>query len=299
MARTNSRPWKTAKNTAIYILLRVLIVLIRVMGRKPALLFARLLAVPAFHCAAGERKKMEANLSLALGNTLTDRERRSVGKRTFIHAAQNLADAVLMERMLRKDPDQCMTVENQDLARRALERGGGIVFLTAHLGCFEMMPPRFSLLGFPIIIIGARIYDERLNALIARHRRMFDVQYVERDNDIRAIVRGLKEGRAFGVLCDLNTRGESRDVPFFGFPAQTLSGPFKLALKFGAALIPVFTLRGEDHRQHAALYPEIVPEGKSLEEKIIFSMRAYHRLLEEIIRKNPAQWIWMHERWKS
>jgi len=299
MVRTNSRRLKAAKNTAIYAVLRILIILVKILGRKFSLWLARLLALLAFHCAAGERRKMEAHLSLAFGNSLTDKERKSIGKKTFLNIALNLVDAVLMERMLRKDPDRCMEVENPDIARRALERGGGIVFLTAHLGCFEMLPPRFSLLGFPLIVIGARIYDERLNALIARNRRMFDVQYVERDNDIRTIVRGLKEGRAFGVLCDLNTRGESREVPFFGIPARTLSGPFKLALKFGAALIPIFTLRGPDHRQYAALYPEITPEGNSLEEKIIFSMQAYHRLLEEIIRKNPAQWIWMHERWKS
>ena len=299
MARTNSRRLKAVKNTAIYAVLRILIFLVKILGRKVSLWLARLLALLAFHCAAGERRKMEAHLSLAFGNSLTDRERKAIGKKTFINIARNLADAVLMERMLRKDPDRCMRVENLDIARRALGRGRGIVFLTAHLGCFEMMPPRFSLLGFPLIVIGARIYDERLNAVIARHRRLFDVQYVERDDDIRTIVRGLKEGRAFGVLCDLNTRGESREVPFFGVSARTLSGPFKLALKYGAALIPVFTLRGEDHCQHAALYPEIVPEGKSLEEKIIFSMRAYHRLLEDIIRKNPDQWIWMHERWKS
>jgi Kdo2-lipid IVA lauroyltransferase/acyltransferase len=125
------------------------------------------------------------------------------------------------------------------------------------------------------------------------------VRYVQRDGDIREILRGLRNGGGFGVLCDLNTRGEAQSVPFFGRPARTLSGPFKLAIRAGAAMIPTFARRAPDGSQVVTVHPEIIPTGNTIEEKIIFSMESYNRLLETFIRKDPAQWIWMHERWKS
>jgi len=287
------------KNDAIYMGICFLLCLVKWLPRSGALVLAGGLAKLGYYLASQERQRTLSNLALAFGNTMSAKQRVTVAKQVFSNIAQNLVDSIIMERLLKKNPQNIMAVTNVAVAFAALEKKEGIVFLTAHTGCFEMMPPCFSLLGFPILVTGAKIYDDRLNRLISENRRLFNVTYIQRDENLREMINGLKQGMGLGVLCDLHTRGESRTLPFFGRPAKTVSGPFKLAIKFHAAMIPVLTRRKSDGTQQVTVYPEIIPQGETLEEKIIFSMKRYHQILEEFIRADPTQWIWMHDRWKK
>jgi KDO2-lipid IV(A) lauroyltransferase len=162
-----------------------------------------------------------------------------------------------------------------------------------------MLSPRFAQLGFPVTVMGAKIYDSRLNSIIIDNRKSFDVNYIERGSDLRSLIKLLRGGKCFGVLCDLDTRVESRFVPFFGKAAKTPSGPFRLALKIGAAALPVFITREKDGTQLVKVYHELVSTGKTEEERVYSMMVSYNTILEELIKNDPAQWIWMHDRWKS
>jgi KDO2-lipid IV(A) lauroyltransferase len=210
-----------------------------------------------------------------------------------------MIDAVLIKRLLTKSPERIMRVEGLEIGQKALKRGKGVVFLTAHMGCFEMLSPRFSQLGFPTMVVGTSIYDPRIDALVAENRAHFNVEYIPREGDLRSIIRGLRHGKAFGVLCDLDTRVESLFIPFFGRPAKTPVAPFKLALRTGAAMIPIFAQRQPDGAQQVTLYPPIEPLAQDNEAGLIEVMTTYNRILEDLIRRDPAQWIWMHNRWKS
>lgn len=296
----NDKPlFKRIKNTLIYFGVRLLILKIKILPRKGALLFGRILARAGYALAYGERAKIHRNLTLAYGEKLSAAERDTIGRAVFRNAAQNLVDAILMPRLLTANPSETIHITGLEIARQAFERGKGVIFLTAHTGCFEMLPPFFSLEGFPLTVIGARIYDDRLNRLIAGNRKSFGVTYLERGEDLRTLISTLKSGGCFGVLCDLDTRVESLFVNFFGTPAKTVVGPFKLGIKYGAALIPVFGARTKDHLQQVRVLPEIFPEGKGPDARIKNAMETYNRLLEDFIRQDPTQWIWMHDRWKS
>jgi KDO2-lipid IV(A) lauroyltransferase len=291
-------PLKKLKNDLIYLAVRVLVALVRALPRFASLFLARVLAWPAYFLARGERRKMDRNLELALGSTYSQQARARIGRRVFLNIAQNLVDAVLVERLLARDPDRYIEIRGLGHAQKALEQGRGVIFLTAHTGCFEMLPGRFSQLGFPIAVMGARIYDPRLNDLITRNRRLLNVTYLQRDGDLRAMVRHLRAGRAFGVLCDLDTRVESEFITFFGRPAKTPAGPFRLGIKLNVPLIPVFTVRAGRGVQAVTVYPPIEPKGSAPGQRVAHAMNEYNRLLESLIKTDPAQWIWMHERWK-
>ncbi|OGJ94146.1 MAG: hypothetical protein A2487_11810 [Candidatus Raymondbacteria bacterium RifOxyC12_full_50_8] len=290
---------KRVKNTAIYLAIRAAAACIGVIPRGASLCAATWLARAAYQLAAHERNKMDANLARAFGPELTEKDRRAIGERVFANITANLVDAILMKQLFTQAPGRYMAVRNLEIAHTALAAGRGIIFVTAHTGCFEMMPPRFSLLGFPILVLGAPSFDERVSRFIARNRGLFNVTYLERQESPRAVLSWLKQGRALGVLCDLDTRVESRFVPFFGQPAKTVMGPFKLGVRTGALLIPVFTERMADNTQRVTIHPPLEPRGHAEDEKITSVMTQFNTLLEQVIRNDPAQWIWMHDRWKS
>jgi KDO2-lipid IV(A) lauroyltransferase len=290
---------KRVKNTFIYLSIRFLVPLVKLLPRAVSLGMASMFSRSVYWLARSERKKMETHLGYAFSKAYGQAEVRTIGKRVFKNIAHNLVDAVLMKKLLIKNPSKYMSIENLDIATKALKDKKGIIFLTAHLGCFEMLPARFSLLGFPMIVTGARVYDPRINRLIVEHRSIFKITYIQRDQDVRQVIQGLRAGKALGVLCDLDTRIESRFINFFNRPAKTPMGPFRLGVKMNVPMIPIFTVRQENGTQQVTLYPPIAPNGKNFDEKVGSVMVAYNNLLETIIRKDPAQWIWMHERWKS
>jgi Kdo2-lipid IVA lauroyltransferase/acyltransferase len=297
--KNKNRPLKKLKNDLIYFFILVLVFIVRAAPRSWSLFLARRLASAAYFLFSGERKKIERNLILAFGNRFSPQDRKRLGRNVFRNLTENLVDSVLIRRILRNDLDGAMQIEGLEHAKRAAEKKKGIIFLTAHTGCFEMLSARVSLLGFPLSVLGARIYDPRINDLIVENRTGFNVNYIERGEDLRSLIRALRAGGSFGVLCDLDTRVESRFIDFFGHPAKTPAGPFKLGVKFDVPLIPAFAVRKPDGRQGVVIHPEIRPEGAGLEEKMIFAMRKYNEILEKLIEQDPAQWMWMHDRWKS
>ncbi len=293
---------KTLRNDAIYVVLRAGLMVIRMLPRKVSLVFITSLARLGYWLAPCERHKMVKNLEDAFGKDYTPAERHRIGEQVFRHIAGNAIDAVLLERLLTKSPEDIMRIEGLEIAQKAMAHGKGVVFLTAHMGCFEMLSPRFSQLGFPVLVAGTRIYDPRIDALVAENRARFNVEYIPREGNLRSIIRGLRQGKAFGVLCDLDTRVESLFIPFFDRPAKTPVAPFKLALRTGAAMVPIFAQRQPDGSQRVIVYPPIEPSTQATQDpeaRLIEVMTAYNRTLEELIRRDPTQWIWMHNRWKS
>ncbi|MBL8026408.1 MAG: lysophospholipid acyltransferase family protein [Fibrobacteres bacterium] len=287
---------KKLKNDLIYIFIRLLVFNVRLMPRQLSLFTARLLSKILWILFRKEREKTLRNLQSVFGTSISP---DLTGRKVFSNIAENLVDAILLQKRLKNNPEEAMQIEGLDYAKEALAKGKGIIFLTAHTGCFEMLSPRFAQIGFPLTVMGAKIYDPRLNSIIIDNRKSFNVGYIERGDDIRALVRLLRNGGCFGVLCDLDTRAESRFVPFFGTPAKTISGPFRLALKTGSAPLPIFAIRNSDGSQTAKVYPPLIPEGATEEDKIHSMMSSYNKILEDLIKRDPSQWIWMHERWKS
>jgi len=135
---------KKLKNDTIYLLIVALVWMVRTVPRSLSLLFARGLAKGAYLLLSNERKKTEANLALAFGARMTSEERRVLGQRVFSNIAQNLVDSVLMGELLRRDAETIISIEGLEIARRAQEKKKGVIFLTAHTGCFEMLSARFS-----------------------------------------------------------------------------------------------------------------------------------------------------------
>jgi KDO2-lipid IV(A) lauroyltransferase len=97
-------------------------------------------------------------------------------------------------------------------------------------------------------------------------------------------------------LIDQNTSVEEGVfVDFFGTPACANTGFAKIAVHTGAAVIPGFALWSEqEHRYVLRFYPRLEMSGDAAEDT-----RRLHAFLEQVIRENPGQWLWIHRRWKT
>jgi KDO2-lipid IV(A) lauroyltransferase len=183
----------------------------------------------------------------------------------------------------------------------AERRGKGVLFLTGHLGAWELTPFAQARFGHPLHFLVRAIDNSRVDALINRYRSLSGNAPIEKNQSARAILRILQKGGTVGILADQNTLpGEAVFVDFFGIPASTTSGIARLALHTGAAVVLAYIFWDDPARKYCLRFgPEIeLSRTGDLDRDILDNTARFTRIIEDYIRNYPDQWIWVHKRWK-
>jgi len=175
-------------------------------------------------------------------------------------------------------------VEGLENFDRALARGKGIVVVTGHIGCWELLPAYFVAMGYPVTVVGRRMSQARLN----------------RDDHPRPMFDVLSRGEILGVLIDQHTRVAGIWVPFFGRPAHTPTAVAKLAIATGAAIVPMALYLERSGTHVVRVLPEVtVRNSGSREADVRQITEDASRAVEDLIRLDPSQWVWFHRRWRE
>jgi KDO2-lipid IV(A) lauroyltransferase len=193
---------KRLKNWLIYQFIRGLIWIVRHMPRSFALWFFRQLGVWAFYLIRDAREKTIRHLRLAFGDQRRDEEIRRLAKQVFRQLGLNAAEAMRMPNLIKAGLHKHIRFvgkENLDLAYR---RGKGVVCLTGHIGCWELFGA-FIASHYPLKVVGAALYDPRLDAIFWRADRAGYSSLPRDASGTRQILRWLKQG---GLLAFSSTK---------------------------------------------------------------------------------------------
>lgn len=241
------------------------------------------------------------HLGLAYGKEKSAKEILALSKEVYVMLAKNGADVIRSWSVETLEQLQkFVKVEGKEYADQAKAKGKGIIYFTGHIGAFELMITAMGLNGMPFMVVGTALKDERLNDIVVRFRAKHGSEPISRGRETFKLIKALKSGGAVGMLIDQDTKVKSRFVNFFGMPASTPVGAALMAMKTGAAVIPALIHLGEDNLQHMILYPEVPMVITGDDEKdMITNTQTLSKILEDAIRRHPAQWVWMHERWKT
>ncbi|PGH40182.1 MAG: lipid A biosynthesis lauroyl acyltransferase [Candidatus Nephrothrix sp. EaCA] len=193
-----------------------------------------------------------------------------------------------------------LTIHGLENCEAARAKGKGVITLTLHLGAFDLQATALALLGFSPYIIGTALKDERLNALLKNYRNAYGAIAIERGKETVRLFKALKNGGSLAILIDQDTDVQSVFVNFFNRPASTPLGAAMLALRSGAAVVPMYIYLDDNLRQQMHFLPEIeLARTGNDREDIVVNTQIFTSLAEELIRKYPEQWVWMHERWRT
>ncbi|HBE74078.1 MAG TPA: hypothetical protein DDW31_08370 [candidate division Zixibacteria bacterium] len=278
-----------------YALIFTLLLFIQLMPRGWGLGLSRILSRLAWRLLPRERAKVLFNLRLIF----PDRgDHLAMGLRVFEMMGLNAVDAVRLPRLEGKQLEELVEVRGLEHFDRAYHKGKGIVAVTGHIGCWELMPAWFAQRGYGISVIGRRVYDPRLDRLLNSARARWGVRVIDRDEGARESLGALRRGQALGILIDQDTRVSSVEVAFFGRKAKTPTGAAALARKTGAAVIPLAIRRLESGRHRLTVLPEIAlshTAGKA--DRLAEDVQAQTEAVESLVGLDIAQWAWMHLRW--
>jgi len=284
-----------------YSLARMLLAIFGLMPRAIAYPSARALAWLGFHLAQRQRRAGLENLQMAMPS-LPDDERRRIVRGCFQNLGRLLVEFSHFPELNKRNISQYVFHDGLEHYLEGLDRGRGVIFMTAHFGAWELSSFAHSLYGYPLKFIVRPIDNSRVENLISRYRIMGGNLPIHRRSAGRDILRALRQNEAVGILFDQNTtRDEGIFVDFFGIPAATTTAIASFALRTGAAVLPGFLIWEETIRKHRLRFDppvELINTG-DLAHDVAENTKIFNRILEGYVRKYPDQWLWIHRRWKT
>lgn len=240
------------------------------------------------------------NLELAFPEK-SRRERKRILRGVFTSLGRQAAELCLFPRYTRENVSKVVVYEGFENFERALARGKGVLFLTGHLGAWELSAFAHSLYGHPLNIVMRPLDNPYLDHMARDYRTMYGNKAVDKDF-ARGLISAMRKGKTVGVLMDTNmiaTQGVF--VDFFGIPACTASGVARVALRTDAAVVPGFTIWDPVLQKYRLRFDpavELTRTGNT-ESDVIASTEKFTKVIEDYVRKYPDQWLWVHRRWKT
>ena len=286
-----------------YAAARVLLSGLGALPRPLAVAAGRGVGRAAYALAAGLRRTGLRNLELAFPE-MCEAERRKILRGSFVSLGRQLGEVSQFPRVTRESLRTVAEYDSEDvkLLDVARERGRGVVFLTSHLGAWELLCFAHSAFYEPISFLVRPIDNPRIDALVERLRTRFGNRPIDKKAAARTALRLLKQGGTLGVLADLNTQErEGVFVPFFGHLACTTAGVATLALRTDATVIPVCAPWDERRKKFVFRGGPVIELVRTGDDKrdIEVNTANFTAAIERHVRTFPDQWLWVHKRWKT
>src|SRR3989338_2903493 len=239
------------------------------------------------------------NLRAAFDGALPPEEAGRLIRRCYRQLGAGLMELLRLPVMDRAYVDRYISVEGRRHFEQAMAGGRPVILLTGHYGNWELSSIAAALHGYPIVAL-ARAQQKlpKLYRLLVSYRESKGCTIVHKGGAMKRLIAALDTRRLVGIVGDQASR-QGLLVDFFGRPALFATGPFALAHSKDALILPAFMhrVRGPFHR--LVIEPPIslrreLPEAEAVRQGI----SEFAAVLTRHILEDPAQWLWMHKRWK-
>ncbi len=230
----------------------------------------------------------------------TDRERNAILDQMYQNLGMNLVEEFRLPSVSKAYLEQNILWEGEAYSHTVLDAGKGLLVLSAHLGNFDLLctfAPKFD---FPTTVITKNIKNSALNKMWMDARSRFGLKFVPAHNSYRQCLTALRKNEIVAFVLDQNMIDtEGIFVDFFGKKACTSPGLAYMSAQSRAAVVPVFMIRLDNGRHLIKALPPIPPPPDRKPETIHAFTQLYTKVIEDIVREYPDQWIWIHRRWKT
>jgi lipopolysaccharide heptosyltransferase II len=280
----------------IYILARLVWMVLGCLPLRLVIVLGRTFGMLGWYCLPSYRRLVHRNLQIAFGSDLDARQRARIGREHFARLAANFAAGACLSGMDVDRLHELVDIEGGGALSTQGAGAGGTVVLLGHLGNWELLA-RLSLrlFGRPCGTVFQRLTNPHVDAWVRRQRQTDGLLLFERKEGFHGAMDLLRKGGVVGVLCDQHAGDGGLWCPLFGRLASTTPLVATMALRTGSAIVSLVLRTGPLGRWRLVAEPIPVPAQSD----IVGLTCLLNRKLEDLIRADPSDWLWSHNRWKT
>ena len=277
----------------------------RVLGRLPLPLLygiAEIVGRVGYTLVPAARRNVWDNLRHVMPDAPKSRLRQTA-KAVFRNVGYYYADLAQLARM---DLDQFFRERLvysgiEEYIRSNIDKGRGVVMLSAHIGNAEMAGQALVPLNIPCFAVTEPVQPERLSRMLNSIRRSHGVEFMPVGvPSAKRIIRTLRDGGTVALMGDRDIYGPKMLLPFFGEETWMPTGPVEVALRTGAAIVPSFSSRRGRYVIVAdAQAPIEIERTDDLQADVRTAMLEYISRLEARLRAEPGQWMVLERIWDA
>jgi KDO2-lipid IV(A) lauroyltransferase len=199
-----------------------------------------------------------------------------------------------------QDLERYFDIEGLEHIHEALALGKGCILLTGHIGFWEAGGYVFPVQGIPTGIVAKPIKNPLVDSFFHRLRQSYGGYVIDSRKGARRILKALQKNHMVGILMDQHaSRSQAVKVPFFGRTAYTTPIIAQIAMKYQVPVVPAFCYRSEGDRYRIVIEPMRLLDREFSDDKVVEKTALLTRIIEHGVRRDPAQWFWVHRRWKE
>jgi KDO2-lipid IV(A) lauroyltransferase len=253
--------------------------------RKLSLLLGRTLGLIFYYLDKRHRQTALSNLNIALGTELS---------------GEFLMEIIKFPRLGEKKKEALVRIEGEEHLLDALKKEKGALIFSAHYGNWEFAPHFISKSG--VVKVIARSLDNKLlEKELSKLRTLLGAKVIYKHQATKQILQSLREKEMVAFLIDQNVqRHQAVFVDFFGKKAATTPALAAFFLKTQSPLVPVFCYPTTSFTYHLKILSPLKIELEGEYNKDVLKItQICTKIIESLIRNNPAYWFWFHNRWKT
>jgi KDO2-lipid IV(A) lauroyltransferase len=261
----------------------------------------RMLGALAFMIPMSRKRAAFENILLSFDSTMGRRDAKRLLLKVFLHFGQMFFEVPHVMRLCGRNAHQYVTFEHEENLLNAYRENRGVLALTGHVGNWELMSVALAIRFGAGVVVARPIDFSPFDKLMQDIRTRCGMEIIPKQHSMRKLMAALKQNKGIGILLDQNVDWyEGEFVNFLGRMACTNKGLALIAMKTGAPVVPIFSIRQRDglYRIVVEKEVELINTGDRVRD-VQDNTALFTSIIESYVRKYPDQWFWFHNRWKT
>lgn len=283
---------------------KALLVLEKLLMALPSSLrrgFFAFLSSLAYAISVKRRKIALSNLDFLFAEQLDKQQKQQIVKYSFKNLMFNMMHLIELRHMSKEQFMRQVSVKNFAVVQKAISEKRPIVYITPHYSAWEFAGASLAVYANPATLVYKHLKNREYEQWLLDSREHFGNNCVEKTNVLKKLLRVVKNKGSIGILIDTNiSKKDGIAVKFFDKTIHQTPIPSFLSRKMGALIIPA-VIRTDDDKHYEVIFydPVEIQHTENEEEDIQKLSQMQASWLEEVIRKEPKFWFWLHRRFKE
>ena len=273
----------------------------RFMPTRLGYFLAVLYGTAVFLLSARHRNIVDNNIEHIIGLEPDKRSQRRKVRSVFINIAKNYFDLTKLSKLRFENLEESVSVEGWHHLAKAVTDRSGVIIASAHLGNFEFLAQFLVLRGINMTIFVEPFDSTPFLRCIAKLRQRNGARMLPVSTGaLRESLQILRHGGTIGIACDRDIQGNGLKVNFFGEETSLPLGAVNLALRTGAAIVPIFSVRKSGNRFAIYIEPPLrLVDTGNRGHSVRANLEKLVAIMERYIRQYPEQLVMLEPIWRN